>query len=451
MDKEKRPVPSSFTAFTFGELQPTSNPMISQARLALFYKEDNRNQSFFTSEMSDKLIARAIGTPIVGHYDEEKGDFTQHTGKQAQKYGYIPQEHNFAWEERVDEDGVTRTYACFDVHLFTGRHPEAKQIIGKKQSMELDPDSISGQWRTIKGKELFVFEEALLSGCCVLGDDYEPCFEGSMFFSLQEKTEFIAYLNAVREGIHSFMKEALENVSDEPQIEGGTTQMKMNFGFAEGDVRIALSEALNPNFTEEKGWLIDAVVLTADDNSCLSYNFAKQVYETRKYEIGEEGVSFAEDVAEVKFFSYESEEDHQAHVDALAAMTEANDKLTEAQTAIETLTTERDNFEAQVSEVNAKVTELESSLTAYQQKDKEIESAKKDELIAEYTTLLPEDTIQAISADAENFSYEEIESKLSVEYTRSLRKDSKKVPSGSFNKHNNPERALMDLLSKYSK
>jgi len=451
MDKEKRPVPSSFTAFTFGELQPTSNPMISQARLALFYKEDNRNQSFFTSEMSDKLIARAIGTPIVGHYDEEKGDFTQHTGKQAQKYGYIPQEHNFAWEERVDEDGVTRTYACFDVHLFTGRHPEAKQIIGKKQSMELDPDSISGQWRTIKGKELFVFEEALLSGCCVLGDDYEPCFEGSMFFSLQEKTEFIAYLNAVREGIHSFMKEALENVSDEPQIEGGTTQMKMNFGFAEGDVRIALSEALNPNFTEEKGWLIDAVVLTADDNSCLSYNFAKQVYETRKYEIGEEGVSFAEDVAEVKFFSYESEEDHQAHVDALAAMTEANDKLTEAQTAIETLTTERDNFEAQVSEVNAKVTELESSLTAYQQKDKEIESAKKDELIAEYTTLLPEDTIQAISADAENFSYEEIESKLSVEYTRSLRKDSKKVPSGNFNKHNNPERALMDLLSKYSK
>ena len=227
--------------------------------------------------------------------------------------------------------------------------------------------------------------------------------------------------------------------------------MKMNFGFAEGDVRIALSEALNPNFTEEKGWRIDAIVRTANDDSCLSYNFAKQVYETRKYEIGEEGVSFAEDIAEVKFFSYESEEDHQAHVDALAAMTEVNDKLTEAQTTIETLTTERDNFEAQVSEVSAKVTELESSLTAYQQKDKEIESAKKDELIAEYATLLPEDTIQAISADAANFSYEEIESKLSVEYTRSLRKDSKKVPSGNFDKHSNPERALMDLLSKYSK
>jgi len=290
MDKEKRPAPSSFTAFTFGELQPTSNPMISQARLALFYKGDNRNQSFFTSEMSDKLIARAIGTPIVGHYDEEKGDFTQHTGKQAQKYGYIPQEHNFAWEERVDEDGVTRTYACFDVHLFTGRHPEAKQIIGKKQSMELDPDSISGQWRIIKGKELFVFEDALLSGCCVLGDDYEPCFEGSMFFSLQEKTEFIAYLNAVREGIHSFMKEVLEDVSDEPQIEGGTTQMKLNFGWAEDDARNAIVAALNPDFTEEKGWLISSVIIgEIADGSLLTYNLEKSVYEVYTSETNEEG------------------------------------------------------------------------------------------------------------------------------------------------------------------
>ena len=448
MDKEKRPVPSSFTAFTFGELQPTSNPMISQARLALFYKEDNRNQSFFTSEMSDKLIARAIGTPIVGHYDEEKGDFTQHTGKQAQKYGYIPQEHNFAWEERVDEDGVTRTYACFDVHLFTGRHPEAKQIIGKKQSMELDPDSISGQWRTIKGKELFVFEDALLSGCCVLGDDYEPCFEGSMFFSLQEKTEFIAYLNAVREGIHSFMKEALEDVSDEPQIEGGTTQMKLNFGWAEDDARNAIVVALNPDFTEEKGWLISSVIIgEIADGSLLTYNLEKSVYEVYTSETNEEGEVVLTAV-EDKYYDVIENGQLDAPFKAEADLETVNGEFAtykeEQEALIASLNEKNEAATAQIAELEAKVEEFIA-------RDQKVEEARKTELIESYTTLLNEEELQGIAADQANFTYDEIEAKLAVSYMREQRKDSKKVPSGNFNKYNNPERALMDLLSKYSK
>lgn len=448
MDKEKRPVPSSFTAFTFGELQPTSNPMISQARLALFYKEDNRNQSFFTSEMSDKLIARAIGTPIVGHYDEEKGDFTQHTGKQAQKYGYIPQEHNFAWEERVDEDGVTRTYACFDVHLFTGRHPEAKQIIGKKQSMELDPDSISGQWRTIKGKELFVFEDALLSGCCVLGDDYEPCFEGSMFFSLQEKTEFIAYLNAVREGIHSFMKEALEDVSDEPQIEGGTTQMKLNFGWAEDDARNAIVAALNPDFTEEKGWLISSVIIgEIADGSLLTYNLEKSVYEVYTSETNEEGEVVLTAV-EDKYYDVIENGQRDALLKAEADLETVNGEFAtykeEQEALIASLNEKNEAATAQIAELEAKVEEFIA-------RDQKVEEARKTELIESYTTLLNEEELQGIAADQANFTYDEIEAKLAVSYMREQRKDSKKVPSGNFDKYNNPERALMDLLSKYSK
>jgi len=448
MDKEKRPVPSSFTAFTFGELQPTSNPMISQARLALFFKEDNRNQSFFTSEMSDKLIARAIGTPIVGHYDEEKGDFTQHTGKQAQKYGYIPQEHNFAWEERVDEDGVTRTYACFDVHLFTGRHPEAKQIIGKKQSMELDPDSISGQWRTIKGRELFVFEDALLSGCCVLGDDYEPCFEGSMFFSLQDKTEFIAYLNAVREGIHSFMKEALEDVSDEPQIEGGKTQMKLNFGWAEDDARNAIVAALNPDFTEEKGWLISSVIISEiADGSLLTYNLEKSVYEVYTSETNEEGEVVLTAV-EDKYYDVIENGQRDAFLKAEADLETVNGEFA-------TYKEEQEALIASLNEKNeaatAQITELEAKVEEFTARDREVEEARKTELIESYATLLNEEELQGIAADQANFTYDEIEAKLAVSYMREQRKEKEKVPSGNFNKKNNPGDELVTLLSRYKK
>lgn len=454
MDKEKRPVPSSFTAFTFGELQPTSNPMISQARLALFYKEDNRNQSFFTSEMADKLIARAIGTPIVGHYDEEKGDFTLHTGKQAQKYGYIPQEHNFAWEERVDEDGVTRTYACFDVHLFTGRNPEAKQIIGKKQSMELDPDSISGQWRTIKGKELFVFEDALLSGCCVLGDDYEPCFEGSMFFSLQEKTEFIAYLNAVREGIHSFMKEALEDVNDELQIEGGTTQMKLNFGWAEGDVREALFSHLNPNFTEEASWLIDSIVLgPIDENSYISYKVADGNYTVTTIKTNEEEEVVYES-RDVEFYSYETQEEREALVSAVAELetVKAEFEAYKVENAKDE-SEEVDNsaFVAELETAKARIVELEESLAAFTAKAAEEEEARKAALIESYSTLLPEGELQEITESQANFTYDEIEAKLAVSYMREQRKDKEKVPASSFTNKNNPGDELVALLSRYKK
>jgi hypothetical protein len=448
MDKEKRPVPSSFTAFTFGELRPTSNPMISQARLALFYKEDNRNQSFFTSEMSDKLIARATGTPIVGHYDEEKGDFTQHTGKQAQKYGYIPQEHNFAWEERVDEDGVTRTYACFDVHLFTGRHPEAKQIIGKKQSMELDPDSISGQWRTIKGKELFVFEDALLSGCCVLGDDYEPCFEGSMFFSLQEKTEFIAYLNAVREGIHSFMKEALEDVSDELQIEGGKTQMKLNFGWAEDDARNAIVAALNPDFTEEKGWLISSVIISENaDGSLLTYNLEKSVYEVYTSETNEEGEVVLTAV-EDKYYDVIENGQRDALLKAEADLEAVNGEFAtykeEQEALIASLNEKNEAATAQIAELEAKVEEFTA-------RDQKVEEARKTELIESYATLLNEEELQGIAADQANFTYDEIEAKLAVSYMREQRKEKEKVPAGNFTKNKNSGDELVALLSRYKK
>lgn len=450
MEKTNRPIPSSFTASIIEGLQPTSNPMISRARVATFYTGANRNHSFFTESVASNIITRVIGTPVVGFFDESKDDFYKHTSpKEAQTYGHIPEEPNFAWQDIKDEDGVVRSYACFDVYLYTGRHPEAEKIVGKKQSMELDPKTITGSWKVVGGQEVFVYDEAMVSGFCVLGNDYTPCFEGASFFAQEtpeEQTAWIDYLNAVREGVRDFLQTPPIKETVEQPIEGGTTQMKMNFGFAEGDVRIALSEVLNPNFTEEKGWLIETVVLSADEGSCLSYNFEKQVYETHTYEMKEDGVpALAESATELEFYTFDTPEAR----DALAAELEtAKADFIARQAEWEV---EKESFNTANVEAEARIVELEESLTAYQQKDKEIESAKKDELIAEYTTLLPEDTIQAISADAANFSYEEIESKLSVEYTRSLRKDSKKVPSGNFDKHSNPERALMDLLSKYSK
>lgn len=42
--------------------------------------------------------------------------------------------------------------------------------------MELDPESIDGEWTVIDGNEYFVYTKAKMKGFCVLGDEVEPCF-----------------------------------------------------------------------------------------------------------------------------------------------------------------------------------------------------------------------------------------------------------------------------------
>lgn len=457
MEKNNRPIPSSFTVSMYGELLPTDNPMISKARLAMFYPGYNRNRTFFDKELTDKMIKRAIGTPVVGVYDVEKRDFLQHAPvNKAQTYGYIPESYNFAWEARPDDDGTMHDYACVDVHLYTGRYPEASLIIGKKHSMELDPDSITGSWKVVAGQDVFVYDDAKLSGCCVLGDDYEPCFEGSAFFSLEDRKDYTEYLKTVREGIVNFIKEAHSaQGTEKQQIEGGTTQMKMNFGWAEDDVRVALFEKLNPNFTEEKGWLIETVILNKiSDDSFLTYNFEGQVSEVVNFTTNEKGEVI--DYARPKFYSYYNSQEEQ---DAAANAQTELEKVTaefaaykaEQETAAATLTEQQAQFTVSLETANARIAELEASLATYVAKDAELEESLKADLIESYTNLLPETELQEITDNKANFTFNELEAKLAVSYSREMRKDTKKVPSGSFTKKDNPGDELVALLSRYKK
>lgn len=154
MDKNKFVIPSRFIVSIFGELQPVKeNPLLSKARLRIFYKYLNRNKGYISDEMADYIIQNIGGTPIVGWYDTETKDFKEHGDvQQTRPYGFVPLETNFAWEPHLDEDGIEREYACVDVMLFTGRYEEAKQIINKAHSMEFDPTTISGQWGVVDGQ-----------------------------------------------------------------------------------------------------------------------------------------------------------------------------------------------------------------------------------------------------------------------------------------------------------
>jgi hypothetical protein len=175
------------------------NPMISKATVKILYTGKNRNNSFISKEVAEKMIKTLPNIPIVGQYNYGIKDFLGHgqdftqdesgniiPSKKTIPYGVVPADTKIWWESFTDKDGQEREYLCSYCYLWTGRYPEARRIIEtglNNQSMELDPNTIQGEWTKLDkgGPEYFVIKEAVFSALCILGEDNEPCFEGAKF------------------------------------------------------------------------------------------------------------------------------------------------------------------------------------------------------------------------------------------------------------------------------
>ena len=76
------------------------------------------------------LINSASGCPVVGLWDTERQDFTDHSASDRKRaYGFIPEDPNFAGESHYDYDGIERQYASFDIVLWTKAFKEANKNI----------------------------------------------------------------------------------------------------------------------------------------------------------------------------------------------------------------------------------------------------------------------------------------------------------------------------------
>ena len=218
----EKKIPTTFVGEIIGGLEKVT-PEISKARLSIFYKGFNRNQGYITDEFAKKLLSSLPYTPVVGIFNDLVKDFGGHDQNRnvAKIYGVVPQEPNVAWEERFDPDGVTRTYACTDVYLYTGRYDAAKLIPGKQQSMELDIDTIRGDWQTINGQEAYVYTDARFIGLSVFGNDKTPCFEGSAFFELVNKFNNFMAANTLNGGTDMVLEDTkiVASATEQPETE----------------------------------------------------------------------------------------------------------------------------------------------------------------------------------------------------------------------------------------
>lgn len=212
-----------FNVTIYGDVE-TLSPTLSKSRLRIFYRGLNRNRTFISEDFARQLIESLPYVPIKGIFDGENLDYGDHGEKNSDGriYGIVPENPNFAWEKHVDVDGVEREYACADVYLYTALYPEANLISGKSQSMEIHKKGLDGEWKiwSEDGQPYFEFQKGHLLGLQVLGDEVEPCFEGSAFFSLyKDAKDMFDYLKNSKEKEESKMEKNIFKLSDGAKCE----------------------------------------------------------------------------------------------------------------------------------------------------------------------------------------------------------------------------------------
>ena len=190
-------IPTTFSIDFVGELEKVSE-LISKVGARVYYKGGNRNGTWITPDFAEKLNQTIFNVPIVGTYNPETEDFEDHQDLGNKKaYGFVPSHANLSWQ-KDEESG--KDYLVTDVYLWVGYWPEAAKIINKSQSMELDKNTISGDWKVINGDYYFVYQTGSFKGLCALGDAVLPCFENSAFFNLDEDSRsFFQSINEMNE------------------------------------------------------------------------------------------------------------------------------------------------------------------------------------------------------------------------------------------------------------
>lgn len=371
--KDKTLIPTNFIATVYGQLVPLKNSAFSKARCRIFYKGLNRNGSYIDDETAEQMISTLPGTPVIGNFDGDKDDFLGHIWEKEHSipYGFVPEDMNFKWEMFLDPDGVYRTYACADLVLWTGRYPVASKIVGKSHSMELNPDTMEGEWTEEDGEFVFKITKAEFFGLCVLGDKDEPCFEGSCFYSHINKENNFALL---KKELKSLFDSYTQNSdSAEENLTGGQEMDKENL------------KPQHPEMEEEE-------VLVPEENNSEEENEEKPTEEVEnKEEQNDEETGNEETNSEEENEEEEESTDNDESVDEVEEIEE-----TEEQKQVEILN-------SQLSEKDKEIAELKAELDSLKQYKVQKVAEEKEAVLNMYANKFSEEELNTFKEKIEQY------------------------------------------------
>lgn len=341
------------------------------------------------------------GSPIVGYYKEEAQDFDEHTKElvikedkiflkeKTRPYGFVDLGAKCWFQKFLDDGSVEREYLMTEGYLWTGQYPECQRIIdkGNNQSMELDPKHLDANWtKDSKGKpQFFIINEALISKLCVLGDEKEPCFEGSTI----TKAEF-SFSDNFKEELSAMIFQ-LQQILNEGGLVPMDENTKVSTEFKEEEEKKKKEQEIQDK--EEKEEKAKTEDNTEDsDTSKEKEDEDKKKKSEFKEEVCEKcGKPISECICE--------EEKKEFSLDSIPEYIELKNQYSELENKYNALVTEHSALTEQVSELSAFKAAAERE--------------QKEEMIKNFYMLSDEDKKDVVE-NIDSYSLNEIESKLSV-------------------------------------
>lgn len=360
------------------------NPLISKCQIKVCYVSDkpNRNKSIITKEVAREMANSLPGSPIVGKYYNNKEDFGEHDRQIeisngqfkindiTKPYGFVDLNAKCWFQKFLDDGQYEREYLVTEGYLWTGQYPECQRIIeeGNNQSMELDEKTLDATWtKDYNGKhQFFIINEAIISKLCILGEDCEPCFEGSTITKVQ-----YSFDDNFNQKLYSMMKELTDLLK-----EGGTSMPNTSNEDVIVEENLENTEAVTEEVIEEVKEELEETVEAQVENA--EEAVTEDVVETSEPE---------EPVAP----TYSLEE--------IPEYVELSNNYSSLQNDYEVLKTNYANMENELVELRA----FKASI------DKE----KKQAMIDSFYMLSDEDKEDVVN-NIDTYSLEDIESKLAV-------------------------------------
>ena len=381
------------------------NPLISKCQIKVCYvgEEPNRNKSVITKDVAVKMANSLPGSPIVGFYNETTEDFEEHNQvieikggnlifkENTVPYGFVDLNAKVWFQDYVDGDTI-HTYLVTEGYLWTGQYPEAKRIItkGNNQSMHLDPETLDGTWSfdDKTGTEFFIINDAIFSNLCILGDDFEPCFEGASITSFSLDDDF-------NNKIYALIKEV-------QKLKGGNLTVEDNIKKPEEEI-------------------VDPVEEVKDE--VVDYTAEKDPVEGAS---AEEGAPEADEAAEDDSAAEEeekdddaAEEEESADEDPVEEPAEGEDQKNEGEVAQFSLSDFQDlqerysNLETQFNELQTNFNDMKASYDELVEFKNTKDREQKQAMIDSFYMLDDSDKADVVE-NIDKYSLDEIEAKLSI-------------------------------------
>lgn len=429
------------------------SPLISKCEIKVLYTGENRNRSYITKEVAQEMAQTLPGTPIVGYYSESKEDFRDH-GEQmiwdgdgikfnclTKPYGFVPIDTKVWFQEFEDTDEfgnkILREYLMCEGYLWTEQYEEAKKVIseGRPHSMELDEKTLKGHWSTDnnRGIEFFIINDAIFSKLCILGEDVEPCFEGSAVTAPDVSSSFTLDSQEFRNTLYSMMKELKEYTASLNNGKGGNL-MEGNMN-QEVQVDIESSAQVSENSLNEVDNNVETEFTETDSKVKTTFDDGGDGEGGEGTEGGEDAATEGTDGADPEGIEPEGEDptDPETNTEAdpadngdegdgegVSEGEDEGDKPDPATEDEEGISSKIKELEDNYSLLEQNYNELQSKFTTLQEENAEllayknnIESQKKKELINSFYMLTDEDK-KDVNENINKYSYDEIESKLAV-------------------------------------